>query len=195
MTVNLTLDFNCIISLENKDEFSNYLQSLVNLHDKDIVNLSVPAISASEKLLNGEYVDNIQKFLDRIYKLSKRKFEVLRPRGIWGMTYWDYCVWDGEALIELEKKIHKVLFPKLPFAFTNYANLHHLNPDILTPKWRNPKCDVISMWCHIYYQKDIFVTNDDNFHKHTKKEPLIELGAKNILRPFEIIIDLGYENN
>jgi hypothetical protein len=108
------------------------------------------------------------------------------------MTYWDYCIWTDEAMDELDKKIHLVLFPKIPVSFADYAKLRNINPDKLTSGWRNPKCDVISLWCHIYYQHEIFVTNDSNFHKKTKKEPLLKLGSNKILRPLETLIDLGY---
>ncbi len=54
-------------------------------------------------------------------------------------------------------------------------------------EWRRDKCDVLSLWCHIWYQGDVFVTADKNFHKATKKPALIKLGAKSILRPCETV--------
>ncbi len=194
MTITLTFDFNCIISLENNDEFSTHLQKLIELHDRDLVNISVPAISASEKLPNGEYVDNIQKFIDRVSKLSTRRFEILKPMLIFDMTYWDYCIWADDAMIELEKDIRLILFPNFPKSYAEYAKKQNINPEILVPKWRNSECDVVSLWCHIIYQHDVFVTNDNNFHRQLKKEKLLKLGSKKIIRPLEALNDLGYEN-
>jgi hypothetical protein len=49
-----------------------------------------------------------------------------------------------------------------------------------------PQSDVLSMWCHIYCNGDIFVTGDNHFHK-SKKPQLIKLGAKQILKPNEVL--------
>ena len=71
MTIKVTLDHNCIISLENdalgnaspKDiENAQYLKPLIALHNPPIVVVSAAVIGASEhlpkrlqKLLNGQY--------------------------------------------------------------------------------------------------------------------------------------------
>jgi hypothetical protein len=192
MTINFTLDFNCLISLENNDSFASDLQKLVELHEKNVINLYVPAISANEKQINGEYADSIEQFFERIDKLSKRRFEILKPIAIWNMGYWDYCIWYDDEMMDLVNKIHLILFPNLPVNHLDYAKIHDLDPEILSPKWRNPRCDVISLWCHIFYKNDIFITNDVNFHKKTKQKPLISLGSNKILRSNSALIELGY---
>lgn len=191
MTTNLTFDFNCIISVENNDVFAKDIQRLIDLHEKGFVNISVPAISGNEKSIKGEYPESINHFIDRIIRLSKRRIEILSPMAIWGMCFWDYCIWYDEAMVNLDNKIHQILFPNIQVAWIDYAEQNNLNPDRLDSRWRNPKCDVISLWCHIYYCRDIFITNDANFHKQSKKQQLIALGSKKILRPTEAITDLG----
>ena len=52
----------------------------------------------------------------------------------------------------------------------------------LDKKWLNAKADVQSIWSHINAVNDIFVTQDSNFLKQ-KRQPLIDLGAKNIFTP------------
>lgn len=192
MLANLTLDFNCLISLENNDYFSGCLQKLVDLHEEGVISLSVPAISASEKKIDGEYLQNIQVFFDRIDKLSNRRFKILKPIMIWDMGYWDYGIWADEEMIELDRKIHSVLFPNIPVNYDDYIKINALDIGHLDPKWRNAKCDVISLWCHIYYKNDIFITSDRNFYKQTKKDCLIALGAKKILSPQDTLMELGY---
>jgi hypothetical protein len=46
---------------------------------------------------------------------------------------------------------------------------------------------VLTLWSHIRYNGDIFVTNDSNFHKQTKKPRLVELGCGKILTPSEAV--------
>jgi hypothetical protein len=67
---------------------------------------------------------------------------------------------------------------------------HTVKPALRRPvklerDWRNKKCDVLSMWCHIYYGGDIFVTSDKNFFK--KLPPLLEIGVGDILRPCDAL--------
>lgn len=49
--------------------------------------------------------------------------------------------------------------------------------------WLNRICDVQTMWCHLQYENDVFVTSDRNFHKATKTPRLIAMGAGRISTP------------
>ena len=89
-------------------------------------------------------------------------------------------------MVELERKIHDILFPQIDFDYSDFCNKKGIDPNNyeLTHTWRNAKCDVLTMWCHIISGGDIFVTSDkDHFLKQTKKSALISLGAKDILEP------------
>ena len=71
--------------------------------------------------------------------------------------------------------------------FADYCRKRGLSSsENLDPTWRNAVCDVKSMWSHIWYKGDIFVTSDGNFLR-SKKDPLIGLGAKAILRAEEAV--------
>jgi hypothetical protein len=52
--------------------------------------------------------------------------------------------------------------------------------------WLNRTCDVQSMWCHLHYKNEIFVTSDGNFYKATKLPRLLALGAGQIIRPDDL---------
>ena len=90
------------------------------------------------------------------------------------MFFWDHFLWsDDKGEAELDE-IEGVLFGDSP----------PVDPG--SRAWLNRKCDVLSMWCHIHYGNDVFVTSDGNFHKATKLPRLIALGAKRIARPEEM---------
>jgi hypothetical protein len=98
-------------------------------------------------------------------------------------------------MIEFERNIHNVLFPESEFIGADQARIFGLDPNKDDAeaqkeliKWRNRKCDILGLWCHIHYKNDIFITGDKNFHKETKKPSLIKLGAKSILLPSELIL-------
>ncbi len=183
MPLKITLDFNCIISLEKGENTSSAIYELIGIHDNGKIDISVPAISGNEKLPNGEYADNINAFISRIKKLSIREIEILKPMAMWDMCFWDYCLWSDDQMDELARKIHTILFPTFPYDWKEYSEKNHLDISKLTPQFRNKRCDVISLWCHIYYQHDIFITSDKNFLRKAKLESLHILGSKKILTP------------
>jgi len=89
-------------------------------------------------------------------------------------------MWASKETEALIIKIHSILFDSsVKFESDDYENL---------TKWKNEKCDVLMFWSHIYYQKDVFITRDKNFHKQSKKKDLIKLGAKSILTPKEAFV-------
>jgi len=187
--IKITLDNNVIVDIENKSHVADY-EKLLRLHIERKIVLRIPAITASERKPDGTYNSNFNEFKKRIYAIGLSDAEILKPIMYWGISYWDYCLWGGGDLSALDASIHKILFPKIEMDFPNYCKKRGLdegNTDAWK-KWVNAKCDVLSMWCHIYYKGDIFVTRDRNFHKATKKPLLIGLGAKEILKPDEVFV-------
>jgi len=182
----ITLDTNCLISLDTNDINSPVIRQIINLHKNGVAEVFIPAIIASENKMGGGVNPSFKEFEQFLNKIECQNCYLLKPIGYWGVTYWDYWIYGPS---ELEKPIHEILFPKIPFDYTDYCTLHGLNPEssLIDKNWRNAKCDVLSMWCHIHYGNEVFVTNDNNFHKATKKSRLIELGAREIIRPEEAI--------
>ena len=99
----------------------------------------------------------------------------------WDISFWDHAVWFDDAMVKLSHDIETALFG---------APLSGLPPTGLDSpdgkKWLNRTCDATSIWCHIHYKNDIFLTNDGNFMKQTKLPKLLALGAKRICRPGEL---------
>ncbi|MFC1551014.1 hypothetical protein ACFL6P_00475 [Candidatus Latescibacterota bacterium] len=190
----ITIDTNCIIDLEEERESEKYVRSLIKMHGERKISLRVVSIGASERKIEGSYVANFREFKDKLEKVGLDKVEILRPIGYYGISFWGQGLWANEKMIELEEKIHKILFPGYEFKCKEYfesldAEYSHDSP--LYHKWRNAKCDVLSLWAHIHFHGDVFVTSDKNFHKQSKKSDLINLGAGAILTPEETIFFLN----
>jgi hypothetical protein len=181
MTLNITLDMNCIIGLESEEVATTCLREIVAFHNIKKINIKIPGISAAEKLSNGGKLKSFLDFKKRIDKLSIRKFTILRPFAIWDMTYFDYCIFPDDEMIEFDKKIQKIIFPQIPICLPSDYQENKII------KWKNARCDVVSMWCHIYYSGDIFVTSDRHFLKEKVKNDLQKIGSKNILSPTETL--------
>jgi len=185
----ITLDNNCLISLDTKDKDSPAIRQIIGLHKNGVAQVFIPAIAASENQDGGKLHTTFREFEQFLKKIGCYDCPLLNPLGYYDMTYLGHCVFGPS---DLEEPIHKILFPKIPFEYADYCRLCGIDPNsgAIDKKWRRVKCDVLAMWCHIHYGNDVFITNDNNFHKVTKKPKLIELGAKGILKPAEAVYNL-----
>jgi hypothetical protein len=181
MALKITFDFNCVIALENEETCYDQLKEIISVHENELVDIQIPGIAASERMKNGEQIKNFSDFEERINKISKKKISILSPIAILGVTYWDRCIFSDKDKDFLDLQLQRILFPKTPINLPKDSG-----PDYFV-RWKNARCDVVSMWCHIFYSGDIFVTSDRNFSKSTKLPKLIELGAKKILTPKDTI--------
>jgi hypothetical protein len=146
------------------------------------INVAVSAIGASERQRTGGYAKNFSDFKAKLAAVGFGSLELLPPLGYWDLCFWDYFVWADEN-DTLERKIHDVLFPNIEFVWPEYAKARGLPIETQDKNWRNAKCDVLSLWCHIKHGGGIFVTSDSNFHSKTKIRQLEALGTGAIAFP------------
>jgi len=189
---NVTLDTNCIIDLEEGRDEAFYIKALVNMHENRRINLRVVAISASERKPGGEFASNFTEFKEKIATVGLAHVEILKPIGHFDITFWDWCLFADDQMVDLERRVHEILFPKIDFDYGEFCRKHGLDPASgkIDKRWLNAKCDVLALWSHIYHGGGIFVTTDHNFHKKSKKAALIALGAGDILRPKDALARL-----
>ncbi len=165
-----------------------YIDELIQMHKKGKIKLRLGAISASEKLPKGNKFANFEEFEERINRVGLSKLELLKPIGYWDITFHDWCVYSGEKLAKLEKEIQEIIHPNYEVNFNDHCKKYgYEQTDLkILAKWLNAKCDVLAMWCHIWYNGDIFVSSDGHFFGK-KKDPLLKLGSGDILRPDESV--------
>jgi len=187
----LTLDTNSIVDLEQGNEHQAALRRLIAKHEAGDIDLRVSAIVASEKLKEGGYASSFSAFSERVAALAARPIAVLLPIGRWNITYWDHGVWADDAMVDLEERIHSILFSQ-PYRWAPNAVAAGLDPEAVPAedcaawrKWRNRLCDSAALWCHIHHKGDIFVTSDSNFLKPAKRTALENLGARSIAEPHQ----------
>jgi len=187
----ITLDNNCLISLENKDSEHLDIKALADLYPNQIT-LCIPAIAASENQQGGVLHTNFAQLQKFLAEIGCERCTLLNPMLYLDISFLDHAILADEQMVSLEQKIHDILFPNIPFLWSEYCRRFGLDSDdeVTDRKWRRAKCDVQAMWCHIHYSNDIFVTQDNNFHKTTKKAELVALGAQEILRPSECLSKL-----
>lgn len=187
---NVTLDNNCIIDLEQNRKDAPQIRRLIQMHHSKDISLRVVAVSASElKQDKQTHPKNFGEFKQRIKSAGLGDAEILPTLARWDLSFWDQCVWSGRWLEELEKKIQTVLFSEDEVEYGDFCQKYHYDEGAQEKldEWIRRKCDVLTLWSHIWYNGDIFVTRDENFFRQTKKSRLIELGAGRILRPTEAV--------
>lgn len=182
-----TLDTNCIIDVEDDRPSAPFVRELVSLHQKRGVNVAISAIGASERQRTGGYAQNFSEFQAKLKAVGLDSLELLPPLIYMDITFLDYSVW-GDENDHLEHDIHNVLFPKIEFLWMDYAKARSLPVDVLDKNWRNAKCDVLALWCHVKHGGGVFVTSDSNFHAETKREKLGSLGAGTIAVPHDALV-------
>jgi hypothetical protein len=182
-TPRFTLDTNCLIDVEENRPDAPCIRAIVSRHGNGI-NVAVSAIGASERQRNNRYAQNFLEFKDKLKAIGFENLELLPPLAYWDVCFWDHCVM-ADGADPLESQIHAVLFPNMAFLWPEYAKARGLPIDApqLDKTWRNAKCDVLGLWCHIKHGGGVFVTSDQNFHAVTKQERLKALGAGVIAYP------------
>jgi hypothetical protein len=179
-----TLDTNCIIALDENRPDAQFIRALIAAHEKGTLIVRAVAIAAAERQKSGAPpVHNISAFRSRIDALGLQSIDLLCPIGYVGICHADFFLAAGPEMLDLERRIHDVLFPNVPYDIDGKAN-----PPGTTAwdRWRNAKCDVLTAWSHIYHRGDVLVTADGKFHAATKKPALAALGAKDIVYPRDL---------
>lgn len=183
----VTLDNNCIIDLEKSNIHAPHLRGLVEMHDNKKIELRITAISASEQRPDQTYVSHFNEFKHRLAIIGLGNVEILNTILYVGLGFVGYSLVGGGKLEELERRIQRIMFPTIELQFKDFCKKRGLKLDEKKAwhRWVNKKCDVLTLWSHIWYEGDIFVTRDTNFHR--KAEKLTKLGAGKILTPVETL--------
>lgn len=175
----LTLDHNVIIDFATDSPRIARLRDVINegSHQAHVVE-----IGASEMRQYGIRPDRYDLFEQLLAQAGLAAVPRLAPMANWDVTFWDHALWADEAMTRQAKQIEAVLFGESQTI--DLDDESEISPK--TAAWLNRVCDIQSMWCHLHYQNDIFVTSDGNFHKATKLPRLLELGAGRVARPEEL---------
>jgi hypothetical protein len=179
-----TFDTNCIIALDEQRPEATAIRALADAHRAGSADVALVGISASERQQDGRHIENFATFQARLAQLGIGHLHLLRPMAYCDVTFFDWCVFTDESMVDLERQIHTMLFPSIEFVWTDFCRARALDSAAgIDRKWRNAKCDVQALWSHIHHERDVFVTSDANFHKPAVQAQLVALGANRIEYP------------
>lgn len=197
----LTLDWNCVIEVEEDRPQAAHVTDLVARHRQGQFEVALLAASASENSKSKQFPGNASLFKDRVSALGWDDLPIVPMPGIFGLSYWDFCYYvsDRDKFHREMDALWNVIAPKVPkspsehlpteTAWTDQA----LQSEGLA-KWRNTWCDVISAYSHIYEGRNVFVTNNTRDFQDNS-EALSRLGMKHIFTPSETLAGLAMAQN
>ena len=172
-SVRLTLDTHCLTELENRSGQTTAIWELITLHRAGQIQLFVSAISPAENPPGTAAPENDRQLEDRLKALGINDLPSVLPTGRNEMSFWGAAVY-GDDNDRLAEKIRSVLHSTVDTLF-------------LTSRARTVLCDVEGLAAHIRSGHDIFVTSNSHFLKDSRRQPLLALGARDILTPEEAL--------
>ncbi|MDQ6828134.1 MAG: hypothetical protein M3081_04630 [Gemmatimonadota bacterium] len=187
MMKTVTLDWNCIIDIEQKSQFAPAIHALIDAFRRGEIDLAVPEVAAAEQQRGGGYLETFPEFEARLSQSGLDGVRLLPVIAYFGVSFFGRGFFGGsDEMITLERRIQDVLHPEVEFSLEEYCVRHGGDPSVppMPDKWRNAKCDVQALWSHVHARRDCFVTRDEEFFKG-RKARLEALGAGAILRPSE----------
>jgi hypothetical protein len=175
----VTLDHNCIIDLAKGTATGRLIRAVV---DNSKHQCFIVDIGASEARELGVKPDRYDLFEELLSQAGVQLLPRLSPLMVWDITFWDKALWADDKSESEVNAIGEILFAK-SWTLSNGADSFD---SLAGKKWLNKVCDVQTMWCHLHYNNDMFLTSDQNFMKATKLPKLIALGAGRICSPGEV---------
>jgi len=189
----LTLDWNCVIEVEEDRPQAIYVTDLIKFHRLGRFEVALLAASASENTKSKRFPGNANVFKQRISTLGWQDLPIVPMPGIVGLSYIDFCyiVGDREKFERDRDALWRVIAPSVPRKPSDHlSDGKQLSDGAIQSeelsKWRNTWCDVISAFSHIHEGRDVFVTNNTKDFQNNASE-LAKLGMKHIATPAETL--------
>lgn len=151
-----TLDRNCLIDIERNRPAATAVRMLADAHAAGTADVAVIAMAASENQRNGQLLRAFADFQGYLATLHLGHLSIVVPMMYWDISFWDHCLWSDDSVLDLERRIHSILFPNVQFLWKDYCRDNGNDPLLTAPI-------------------------DQNFHR--KKTGLLGLGAGHIEYP------------
>ncbi len=166
-----TLHSSCFTALRDNAPEAGAIRAIVAAHKTEDVDVAIVANAGQHK--------SFEQFGAELKALGLHQLTLLQPMAYFDLAFPEWSLRGTEEMEDIEREIHSILFPTLPYAWKDFAKANQIeasSPPRDSP-WRQAKCDVQSMLAHIENQRHCFVTTDANIHRGLKKRQLIDLGA------------------
>jgi len=192
--VKFTLDWNCVIEVEEDQPQAVSVRALVDAHRSKRIEVALLATSASENTKSRVFPCSAELFLQRVARQGWQDLPLVPMPAISDLSFWDhaYYVDDDEEFDRMYDALWAVMAsniasdPEKHLCEGQTFNDDAIHSEALA-KWRNAWCDVMSAYTHIHERRDVFVTNNTKDFQD-KREALAVLGMRCIATPAEAVL-------
>ena len=115
-----TLDTTNLLDLDENRPRAPFVRALIDAHSAGTADLAIVAMSASENQ-QGSLLTNYADFERSITDLGMHHLDVLFPMGYFDVAFLDRCLWVGDVMVGLEKRIHSILFSHKAIALADFV--------------------------------------------------------------------------
>src|SRR5262245_53810818 len=123
-----TLDSSCVDAIDEGRTEVQFIRMLADAHTAGKAKVAVVALSAAQKHQVGSYFDDSDAFRDHLAALDLAHLDLLKPMRYFDISFSDWSIEADEAMQELEKHIHEILFPQSQFTWEDYCEEHGIDP-------------------------------------------------------------------
>ncbi len=129
----LTLDWNCVIEVEENRPQASYVSGLVNAHRNGEFEVALLAASASENTKSKLFPGNAGIFKKRIKQLGWDDLPLVPMPAIFGLSYWDFSfvIGDGDIFERDRDALWQIIAPKIPRKPSNLLGLVEIHRELM----------------------------------------------------------------
>ena len=167
--IKFTLYTNCLIDVDKSRPSAEFVKKLLEAFKRSEIDLAIVASSASERQIEGGFLESIDTFKKRMRRLGFGNLELLPPLLRWDIGFWDVGLWADNETYAREAQIYKTMFPNSEHEWADCASRAMTDPSSESSahffRWRNQILDAQAYWAHEFHRRDVFVTSDKKFQR------------------------------
>lgn len=159
------LDRNCIIDVEERRPRHVFVEPLIELHRAKEISIKVPATMGIERLQDktNPHVKSFTTFQQKLEGIGLGDAEVLDGPVILGIMFLGRARFIKPEDLAVERTIFESMFPTIEYEYKKYCLRRGLSTTSQDLKYLNRRCDSLTLWSHVHYGCDFFVTADKKY--------------------------------
>ncbi len=185
-----TLDTHYVTAPDAQVKEDEAIRALAAAHEDGRADVALVALAiASSQRPGTPLFKDFSAFGEALERHGLIHALLLPAMSYFDVAFKEFNLLPTEEMEDIEHEVHSILYPSIQYAWRDYRKAQQIEETVPLKDnpWRLAKCDVQMMLAHIRHERDVFVTNNDLFHREIKKKQLIALGARAIEYPMQAV--------
>lgn len=179
-SLKFTLDPDFLMTAAERGAEADLIRLLADHHARGDADVAIVALSPVDE--TGYSVESLD---DAMSRLGLGQIGLCHPLCDDEADVADRCILRTEADVQLQRRIHQILFPNRAFELDEARRKHGVvegDRKRFRRKWVEARRSVQTIWSHIRSDRDVLVSNNQNYFKWRKMPILLDLGVRSIER-------------